>query len=1305
MRKASIVIIFMLVMFSLAPASELHSYKFNADALDSVGAAHGTLIGGASVSGGYLHLNGSSAFVQFNQQLVPTSGSYTVMLFAFEAHPTGNYVELMSQGFSTGPGFYIGHDPNGVIRVSDSWTPGVAFPPDGNFHHYALVVDSIAATSKLYIDGSLVSSVNFAIRTTSFGGATRFGRQFDPFLEFFNGGIDDVRIYNHALTGNEVAALAGANPSLDSDNDGVDDSIDNCPLVANTDQHNTDNDLQGDVCDSDDDNDGVLDSTDNCPLSANADQANNDGDTLGDICDPDDDNDGAPDVADKCPLIPNPEKIAFVDGNVGAREIWVMNPDGSNPQRLTTNSAEDVRPLFSPDGMKILFHSLRDGNYEVYSMNTDGSNQTRLTNHPANDWVGGFSFDGSKIVFASDRGSSGFDIYIMNADGSGVTQLTNSPGSDTSPSFSPEGTKIYFSSERNGNREIYVMAADGTNALNLTNHPADEDNSNVRFDGGRIAFMSNRTGNWEIFTMNADGTSQTNISNHPSVDGDPSFSSDGNRIAFRSERNFSVWVMNADGSGQTQLSNFVSNKHMPSWGGQADTDGDGLGNACEDPSCSSAIPGLISWWRFEGNSLDSIGANHGVLQGGATFGPGHNNSALKLNNHTSDWMKVNAQVFEMSGGSISMWFNWDGVHQPNWTYGNEIFGSWDGGLTSSPAAYVQFGTLWWQFSNTIFFGARYNTNIPIVPGQWYHIAMTYDSTYLVRLYLNGVQVDAGNLANPGDFRDELGIGHIADNDLGFSGFGGFIDEVQIYNRPLSDCEVHNLYNTANGLPCEICDSIAPTTTSAASPNSNAAGWNNSDVIIALTATDNAGGSGPKSVTYSASGAQTITQTTTHSAETNLTISTEGETTVTFFAEDEAANIEAPNNLLIKIDRTQPTVSVASPAMGAVYQLGQGVTVSFNCSDSLSGIHSCDGISPSGSLIDTGSEGSQAFSVTGTDNAGNSKKIIVFYTVVNTAPGTDVLVEPVDTTTGAPSPIDLNFSNVTDGGTTSVTSSTTGPPPPNGFKIGNPPTYYDITTTATFFGAVSVCINYSGASYKNENTLKLWHFNSATSEWENITVSLDTVNHIICGQTTSLSPFVVFEQDLPPDFFTPGPISVHATSSLGATVNYTLPTATDDFDNFVPVECSPSSGSVFGPGATNVLCTATDSSGNQTSKQFGVTVTFAWSGVLEPININGTSIFKLRSTVPVKFQLTGVSASVTNATARLFATRISDGIYGTEVEATSTSSATTGNQFRYDDPTSQYVFNWGTNGLSAGTYQLRLDLGDGVERLVIVSLKK
>lgn len=95
------------------------------------------------------------------------------------------------------------------------------------------------------------------------------------------------RLYINAvrwMSGSQGIAGGG---TLDSDADAINDGTDNCVLLENTDQLDTDADGLGDVCDPDDDGDLVLDGEDNCSLVANTDQADADGDWIGDACDTD----------------------------------------------------------------------------------------------------------------------------------------------------------------------------------------------------------------------------------------------------------------------------------------------------------------------------------------------------------------------------------------------------------------------------------------------------------------------------------------------------------------------------------------------------------------------------------------------------------------------------------------------------------------------------------------------------------------------------------------------------------------------------------------------------------------------------------------------------------------------------------------------------------------------------------------------------------------------------------------------------------------------------------------------------------
>ena len=187
---------------------------------------------------------------------------------------------------------------------------------------------------------------------------------------------------------------------------------------------------------------------------------------------------------------PDGKRIAFTsardEDNPQNSEIYVMDADGNNLQRLTKNVGDDRDPSWSPDGQRIVFSAGRAGHVEnkfgitdeIYVMDADGQNEQRLTDNRNNDWDPSWAPDGERIAFMSDRKGDAvsFDIYIMNADGGNPQKLVNNRGWDSSPSWSPHGKRIAFTSERDGNYEIYVIDADGGNEQNLTNNPHSDAN-------------------------------------------------------------------------------------------------------------------------------------------------------------------------------------------------------------------------------------------------------------------------------------------------------------------------------------------------------------------------------------------------------------------------------------------------------------------------------------------------------------------------------------------------------------------------------------------------------------------------------------------------------------------------------------------------------------------------------------------------------------------------------------------------------------------------------------------------------------
>jgi hypothetical protein len=196
-----------LTAFTNAAPIARHHYTFDGPGvIDSVGTADGTLFNGAAIISGSLMVDGVDDFVQFDEFLIPSSGNFSLTFFAQQLSPQSSYTEIISQGFS-GAGFYVGHDPNRNIRAGDAWiSTGIPYPSDGLMHHFALTVG--ASQTRFYIDGSLAGTFGPISFSSSSGTATRLGKQFEPYGEFFHGLVDELWVFDGTLAECEVRFLS-----------------------------------------------------------------------------------------------------------------------------------------------------------------------------------------------------------------------------------------------------------------------------------------------------------------------------------------------------------------------------------------------------------------------------------------------------------------------------------------------------------------------------------------------------------------------------------------------------------------------------------------------------------------------------------------------------------------------------------------------------------------------------------------------------------------------------------------------------------------------------------------------------------------------------------------------------------------------------------------------------------------------------------------------------------------------------------------------------------------------------------------
>lgn len=137
----------------------------------------------------------------------------------------------------------------------------------------------------------------------------------------------------------------------------------------------------------------------------------------------------------------------------------------------------------------------------------------------------------------------------------------------------------------------------------------------------------------------------------------------------------------------------------------------------------------------------------------------------------------------------------------------------------------------------------------------------------------------------------------------------------------------------------LVDNIASVTTASVLPVPNEAGWNNQDITITLTTSDNEGGLGVKEINYKLTDAA-LEERTISADITQISISTVGTTNLTYWSVDNAGNTETQKTLEIKLDKTPPTITAqVSPPPNSFSWNNTDVTVSFAATDSLSGIAS------------------------------------------------------------------------------------------------------------------------------------------------------------------------------------------------------------------------------------------------------------------------------------------------------------------------------------------------------------------------------
>jgi TolB protein len=268
-------------------------------------------------------------------------------------------------------------------------------------------------------------------------------------------------------------------------------------------------------------------------------------------------------------------KIYFVSDRSKSKEIWRMNYDGQNQERVTNLNSITQMPAVSADSTTLAYMSLvkrRDGGstYQIFVTSTETARRLPFDDPdaPTSGWPE-FLPDGQHLLFASSL--TGYtQIYFSNLDGSARRQVTNAKAIDLSPKVNPKnGRDVLFISDRNGKQQLWHMNVDGGDLEMLTNGVGEVANPAWSPDGRMIAFAWTQgfeLGGFNIFIMDIADRKPIQLTKDSGVNENPWWAPDGLHIVYSSRRGDTtqIFSMLADGTSVHQLTK-TGNNIQPVW--------------------------------------------------------------------------------------------------------------------------------------------------------------------------------------------------------------------------------------------------------------------------------------------------------------------------------------------------------------------------------------------------------------------------------------------------------------------------------------------------------------------------------------------------------------------------------------------------------------------------------------------------------------------------------------------------------------------------------------------------------------------